>query len=491
MRLFSNFSRRSLRNALWGGFSSLTPPLLQLAATPFLLHSLHSEAFGLWVLLITILAVTAVADMGLAPATTLFVSRYRVQNLPSEVRRVAQASLALFVVLALLTAGLLILTLPRLLSLLGTPDGSLDALSSSLPFFCLSVGLQLLQIVPSSIIRGYERYDLDGMLYTLSSVVMIVALCGTVYMGGGLNQMLVAQSCVLGASFGTALLVTTPLIGSRAWLVPYCSVASFKDFASLGIYGWIQGLSTAVFAQSDRLVVSSFLGPSMLAYYSAALQAAQTLHSIMARSLAFLFPRFTALQYNHVAALRLFYRSMFVTTALGSAAAIALFFASSWILHLWLGETIPKELPSVLSLLAVANAFMATTIVPTALLLGAGQFRLGAVFSLSSGLVVSIAALALVPTYGLLGAAAAKLFFLPVSLISRVFVYHKVFGTWSWSLGIRQLLPVATALVPSILLALVSGPQTYPEHQWHWPALAALCGLALMWVQCRRQYGPL
>ena len=485
------FSPQSWRNASWGGFSSLAPPLLQLGATPFLLHALHSEAFGLWVLLSSILAVTAVADMGLAPATTLFVSRFRARHLPSEVRRVAQASLALFLVLASLIAGLLIVFLPKLLQLLGAPEGSVGALSSALPFFSLSVGFQLLQIVPSSIIRGYERYDLDGMLYTLYSVVMIVALCGTVYLGGGLNQMLVAQSCVLAALFGTALLFAMPLVGSRAWLVPYCSVASFKDFASLGIYGWIQGLSTALFAQADRLIVSFFLGPSMLAYYSAALQVAQTLHNIMARSLAFLFPRFTALQHSREAALRLFDRSMFVTSALGSVAAIGLFFASSWILHLWLGETIPEELPSVLSLLAVANAFMATTIVPSALLLGAGQFRLGAVFSLSSGLIVSIAALALVPAYGLLGAAAAKLFFLPVSLISRVFVYHKVFGTWIWSLGIRQLLPVATALAPSILLVLVSGPQTYPEHQWLWPALAALCGLALMWIQCRRQYGPL
>lgn len=462
-----------------------------MAATPFLLHSLHPEVFGLWILLSSILTFSAVADMGLAPATTLFVSRYRVRNLPSEVRRVAQASLALYVVLALLIVGLLIPILPRLLQVLGTPEGSVGALSSALPFFCLSAGFQLLQIVPNSIIRGYERYDLDGMLYTLSSVMMIVALCGTVYFGGGLNQMLIAQSCVLGFSFGAALLVSLPLVGSKAWLVPYCSAASFKDFASLGIYGWIQGLSTALFAQADRLIVSSLLGPSMLAYYSTALQVAQTLHSLMSRSLAFLFPRFTALQDSRAAALRLFNRAMFVTTALGSAAAVALFFASRWILHIWLGETIPAELPSVLSLLAVANAFMATSIVPSSLLLGTGHFRLGAVFSLGSGLVVSATALALVPAFGLLGAAAAKLSFLPISVVSRVFVYHKVFGTWSWSLGIRQLLPVATALTPSIVLVLVSGPPHHPEHQWLLPTLAAICGLALMWIQCRRQYGPL
>ena len=108
-----------------------------------------------------------------------------------------------------------------------------------------------------------------------------------------------------------------------------------------------------------------------------------------------------------------------------------------------------------------------------------------------SGLAVSAAALALVPAYGLLGAAAAKLFFLPVSLVSRVFICHHVFGTWSWSLGIRQLLPVATALTPSIVLALVSGPYPHPEHQWLLPTLAAICGLVFMWIQCRHQYGPL
>jgi O-antigen/teichoic acid export membrane protein len=485
------FSTQSWRNASWGGFSSLTPPLLQLAATPFLLHSLQAEAFGVWILLSSILAVTAVADLGLAPTTTLFVARYRARNLHFEVRRVAQASLALFLMLAFIFACLLTLILPRLLQLLGINQGNVDVLSSALPFFSVSVGLQLLHVVPSSIIRGYERYDFDGILYILSSLGIIIVLCGTVYLGGGLNQMLVAQSCVLGVLFVTALLVSIRLVGSKSWLVPYCSVDSFKEFASLGIYGWIQGMSIALFTQSDRLIVSSFLGPSMLGYYGAALQVAQTLHSFMARSLGFLFPRFTALQGKRAVALRLFNRSMFLTTALGSAAAVALFLASRWILQLWLGESIPTELPYVLSLLAVVNGFMATTVVPSSLIMGAGQFRLGALFSLSSGLVVSAAALALVPVYGLLGAAAAKLSFLPVSLVSRVFIYHNVFGTWSWSLGISQLLPVATALAPSIILVLMHGPKTYTDHQGFLPILAAMCGLALMWIQCRRQYGPL
>ncbi len=491
MRLFSVFSGQAFRNASWGGSSALITPFVQLAATPFLLHSLQPEAYGVWVLLSSIMAVTAVADIGLAPTTTLFVARYRTRGLHSEVERVAQASFALFLVLALLLVGLLTIVLPRLLQLLGIPQGNVDVLSSSLPFFSLSVGFQLLHVVPSSIIRGYERYDFDGALYILSSVGMIIVLCGTVYLGGGLNQMLVAQSCVLGVSFVTALLVSMLLVGSKSWMVPYCSVDSFKEFASLGIYGWIQGMSTALFTQSDRLIVSSFLGPSMLGYYGAALQVAQTLHSLMARSLAFLFPRFTTLQGKRAVALRLFNRSMFLTTALGCAAALALFFASGWILFLWLGESIPTELPYVLSLLAIVNGFMATTVVPSALVMGAGQFRLGAVFSLSSGLVVTAVALALIPAYGLLGAAAAKLSFLPVSLVSRVFIYHKVFGTWSWSFGIRQLLPVATALAPSIILVLMSRQSTHPEQQWFLPIIAAALGLALMWIQCRRQYGPL
>lgn len=486
------FSRNSWRSASWSGIASLATPIAQIAATPYLLLQLGPEIYGVWILLSSILTIVGMADMGLSPATTLFVSKHRASNAHADITRIAKAAFLLYLVLGVIGVLMLLLGTSHLLHFLGVSKEQVQSLAQGLPFFALSVGFQFLYMVPCSLIRGFERYDLDGMLHLFTTLITLFIVCATVYFGGGIPVMLAAQASVLALAFCTALLLAAKLIGNSKWLIPYCSFCSLKEFLAVSIYGWIQAFSGSLFSQADRLIISAFLGPAALAFYNSALQLAQAAHGFMARSLAFLFPRFTALETDRGAKLRLFNRGMFLTTVLGSLAAIILFWASPALLHLWLGQEIPSDLPDTLRVLALVNGFTATSIVPSALMFGAGQFRLAAIFSLLSGLIVSSAALLMIPAYGLMGAAVAKLTFLPASIASRVFMYHYSFGVWSWTTGIRQLLPVASALTPPVAAVWFISNATFTCLSSLSVGVAATtCGLALMFSQCRRQYGPL
>ncbi len=486
--MLPKISSQSARNAYSSGFVSVVQPLSQVAATPFLLHALEPDIYGIWILLTSFVMLVTVSDMGLSPTTTLFVSRERARGSQAEIERVAKTSLALylpvtFAVLMLLTWGT-----GQALLFFGVSEHQVESISPALPVFAFGAAIHSLRAVPCSIIRGYERYDYDNGVQFFASFSTVLAVCGVVYFGGGLPGMLIAQALVGIAAFCLATVFSIRLVGNATWLVPYCSFVSVRQFFSLSFYGWLQAASAALFSQVDRLIVSTYLGPAALAFYSAALQIAQTFYSFLARSLGFLFPKFTALENNKEAKLKLFNRAMFITTLTGGVTAVLLFILSGPLLRFWLGANIPSELPSVLRLLAVASGFMATSIAPGTLMLGTGQFRLGAAFALFSGLSVGLAALWLVPIYGLLGAAMAKLAFLPTTLISRVFIFHHAFGCWSWSRGFRQLIPIAAAVAPpAIIYSSSSNPQTF----WFLAIPAAAFGLLLMWIQCRRLYGRL
>jgi O-antigen/teichoic acid export membrane protein len=433
----------------------------------------------------------AMADMGLSPATILFVSRHRAASSHKDVQRIAKASFALYLLLASVLVALFIFTAPSFLLLMGVSHPQFEGLSRGLPFLAVTLASQFVSLVPYSIIRGYERYDLDALIQTVTSLIAIIAICSVVYFGGDIPEMLILQAIVFVTSLCLALFISVRLIGNRTWLIPYCSLESFKEFFSVSIYGWFLALSGILFSQADRLLVSAILGPAALGFYGAALQISQTAHGLIARSLGFLFPKFSTLQSDQAAMLRLFNRAMLATTVLGSVSAITLFFASPTVLRVWLGHSIPSDLPTTLSLLAVVNGFMATTIAPGALAFGAGLFRLSAISSLLSGLLVSSSALVLIPTYGIVGAVVAKFAFLPVSTASRVVVFHRAFGSWNWSLGVRQLMPVASALAPSIILTALWSAIDNSAIFWPWALLAAVFGLLLMWAQCRHLYGSL
>jgi O-antigen/teichoic acid export membrane protein len=218
------------------------------------------------------------------------------------------------------------------------------------------------------------------------------------------------------------------------------------------VYGWLQSLASALSTQADRLLVSVFLGPAVLAYYAACLQLAQLAHSILAQTLGFTFPKFASLATNKAAQLAIFNRGMFFTTVAGTGASLILFIWAPLILELWLGEGIPSEIGLALRFLAFSNAFSSTSILPSYLMFGTGHFRLAAFAALASGLSIALAGYLLIGSVGVVGAALSRLAGLPIAVVSRVLVYQRAFGSRRWLLGIQQLLPVLLAFVPVWLL---------------------------------------
>ena len=183
MRLFPFFSAQTLRNVSWSGLAAVANPLAQLAVTPFLLHSLGAEVFGVWILLSAMLAIVGTADLGLSPATTLFVSRYRATDSRFDIRRVAQAALTLVLLLVCVIVFFLATFAADLLAFFGVTEDQTKLLSGGFPFLALAGGLLFLNVIPASLLRGYERYDLEGALNTLTSLATAAAVCATVYLG--------------------------------------------------------------------------------------------------------------------------------------------------------------------------------------------------------------------------------------------------------------------------------------------------------------------
>lgn len=445
-------SSQSFRNAASSGFAALVTPALYLFATPFMLSRLGAEAFGVWTLLSVLFVLAGLADFGIGPATTLYVARYRGRQAPKELLQVVQTAWGLYIVLVVVLFVAFSLFGRPLLGWLGVPPHILAILAPFLPVFVLGVGMQFLFSVLDGVIRGFERYELSSFLRLGSGLANIITYCSIVAFGGSLGEMIIGQAAILSLVLLTGIWTVGQLLRSYVWLLPWIHVRRFKEFLSLSLYGWLQSLAGALSTQVDRLLVSVFLGPAVLAYYAACLQLAQLAHSILAQTLAFTFPRFASLEANAPARLGLFNRGMLVATMLGTAASLVLFIWAPLILDVWLGDDVPSEIAAALRVLAFSNAFTSTSILPSYLMFGMGHFRLAALAALASGLSIALGGYLLIGSAGVVGAALSRLAGLPIAVVSRVLVYQRAFGSRRWLLGIQQLLPVLLAFVPVWLI---------------------------------------
>lgn len=453
-------SSQSFRNAASSGFAALVIPALYFGATPFLLGRLGAETFGVWTLLSVLFTVAVLADFGIGPTTTLYVARYRGKQVPQELLQVIQTAWGIYLVLMLLlTLALYFLGYP-LLGRLGVPPDMLSALAPVLPVFVLGVAMQFLFSVLDGVIRGFERYDLSSLLRVGSGAAIVIASCIIVALGGSLREMIVGKTVILLILFLAGVLTVGRILGGYVWLMPWIRVSRFREILTLSVYGWLQSLAGTLSNQADRLLVSVFLGPAVLAYYAACLQLAQLAHSILAQTLGFTFPKFTSLASNKAAQLSVFNRGMLFATVAGTGASLVLFIWAPLILKLWLGDSIPEEIGLALRLLAFSNAFTSTSIIPSYLMFGLGHFRLAAFAALAGGLTIAFGGYFLVASIGVAGAALSRLVGLPIAVFNRMIVYQRAFGVFRWDLGIQQLAPVALAFVPAGLLLFFGPPPT-------------------------------
>jgi O-antigen/teichoic acid export membrane protein len=413
-------SSQSFRNAASSGFAALVIPALYFAATPFLLSRLGTEEFGIWSLLTVLFNIAGLADFGIGPTTTLYVARYRGKQAPQELLQVIQTAWGIYLMLMLLlTIALYFLGYP-LLGELGVPPDILSALAPVLPVFVLGVAMQFLFSVLDGVIRGFERYDLSSLLRVGSGAAIVIASCIIVALGGSLREMIIGKTVILLILFLAGVLAAGRILGEYVWLMPRIRVSRFREILTLSVYGWLQSVAGTLSTQADRLLVSVFLGPAVLAYYAACLQLAQLAHSILSQTLGFTFPKFASLATNKAAQLSVFNRGMFFATVLGTTASLVLFIWAPLILEIWLGQGVPHEIGLALRILAFSNAFTSTSILPSYLMFGLGHFRLAAFAALAGGLSVAIGGYFLIASVGVAGAALSRLAGLPIAVCNRV-----------------------------------------------------------------------
>jgi O-antigen/teichoic acid export membrane protein len=151
-----------------------------------------------------------------------------------------------------------------------------------------------------------------------------------------------------------------------------------------------------------------------------------------------------------------------VSTFVGGSLSFFLYLFAGYILPLWLGDELPSMLVESFQVLIVGNAIAANSILPYTLLLGTGNFRISAFFSILSGLFVIIATLCLVPFYGVFGAAFAKLAFIPVSVASRMWLLKKIFRQNNYNEALLHFVPTTLCYIVVILFfPLFSAPVFY------------------------------
>jgi O-antigen/teichoic acid export membrane protein len=271
-----NLRRNSLANLISAGLRFATA----IVTTPLLIRVLGVEGYGIWVVLLSALSISVLAELGLCGALSVYLASPREADGSDLSATTLGTTFALLTAIGAAVTAVWFLSVPHLAALLfpTMPDGS--NLLTALRVLGLVVLPKMWQNWLINYGMGLSRYDLQARAETASLVALNVGTVVLAWAGYELVVLMVWQ-----------LVVTLLTVGYHALLLRRAG-ATLADWrwsrahaAVLLRFGWQQWLSMigqVIFSRADRLVVNAVLGPGAAGLYAAGVSIASKINEISA-----------------------------------------------------------------------------------------------------------------------------------------------------------------------------------------------------------------
>jgi len=398
--------RRSARNASWNTVDYFVMPVLLLAATPFLVHRLDIEQYGIWMLVNSMAGMMGIVNPCFGDATIKFVAHYRARNEIAGAVRIARTVFTIYIFWAFITFAMIYFAAPFLINYVFKVDISMRAMAiTAIRLGGAAFALRFFESVCSSTLKGFERYDFASAANIFTKVSVIGSAVFLVGLGHGIIEILIAILVITNISILIQGYLAERLL-KGVFYKPIFDIGSLREVSGFGFWRWLQEMASAVFLQSDRFLISAILGTGMLTYYTVCLQIAQQAYRLLSSAASFIFPVTSALSSGgETAGLKKLYSHSTILIALSAAAIILpLYFLASPILTVWMGADFARISVPALKLLVLSYGAYSLTIIPSSFLNGIGMVKINVLFGTISAIVVVSVSVVLLPRIGIVGA---------------------------------------------------------------------------------------
>lgn len=435
--------------------------LLGIFTAPFIIHTLGNNLYGVFALVNVVVGYFSILDLGLGLSIIKYISDYHTQSDKEGLEKVLGTALSAYIVIGFIGAGLILLFTNLFLGrVLHIPP---EVLPTALTVFYISAFgflVNMILTVVNSIPPALQRMDIQNSRNVIFGVISTFGTVLLLALGQGLTAVVIWNiliSLVATAVFFSIILKLVPKVSIR----PIFDKEIFKKLMRFGFFKFLSNVSGQVVFQLDRLLIAAFHPVAFVTFYTAPTVIAQKGLMIVLNVNNAVFP---AMSQAHTLgdmdrARDLYLRMAKFITFLMLPLAALLFVLSDLILLVWLGPEFSLRSALALKILALAY-FMAAMSAPGVVAADAfGKPQIASLFAGISAVINFIAAIILIPRFGIEGAALALLINFVVQVPIFILVVNKKLIKVSNLKFLRytMLKPIFSGIIASLILFQVTG----------------------------------
>jgi O-antigen/teichoic acid export membrane protein len=352
---------RVVRNTLANSGGTLVTVAVGLALSPFMIHRLGVEAYGVWILATTLTygaGYFSFADFGFEQSAVRYIAEARAAGDEQEMNRIWITVFALLGGIALVITPLLILLARPLVDLFDVPDELRSEAVIAFTFVVAQLLIELPGRAFAAILAGAQRYGLLQLARVVQTLVISGLVVAVLLADKGVDWLGIvtfAGQCVT-----YALMVALALFGVHGvrFSPRLVSRKTARKLASFGGQLLIFQALGAIYRPMDKAIIGVALSTSAVTTYEVGYKLFTGAAFILALATSTLIPT-TAFNRDQPARLReMLFRGSNYVLALALPFVIAASIFAEPLIRTWFGEAQTSSTePARLLLLALAPTF--------------------------------------------------------------------------------------------------------------------------------------
>lgn len=423
----SSRSHRFARNMSWNLLGQVGTFLVSFTVTPYLVHHMGVETYGLYVLLFTAANYLTLFSFGAGSATTKFSAEYAGAGDGGKVARVFELSWRAHGLGGVVGGALFYVWAPALMGSVFKVPADLVGVGVFV-VRCAAVGAVFVgaKQVGFSTLSGLQKFGRQNALLFALNLLTPLAAAAAFVIGHGLRAAAVSY-VVVNALIGLASywVARRELGGAAPKAVPN------REFARYSLVSWLGSMAWLVSFHADKLFIAHDYALSDLTLYSVPAGILQRLQIVPALFGTALFPLLAELGAHEAkdSLPRIYLKSLRALLLVVLPILVFLFALMPQFLSVWLGPEFGTRSVWPARLLVLASLFYMLAAPGQAVAASRGKPEYASWLAWTQALAGLAAWTWLIPRYGILGAAAGTLLSQAVPvLVFLVLVHRKVLG---------------------------------------------------------------
>lgn len=431
--------------------------LVTLFLTPYIISRIGIEKFGIWAIVGVVTGYFGLLDFGIGTSFIKYISEYYAKKDYARINQVVNTGFIFYSVFATAIIILAFFSMDFLLVAFKIPsylyDEAFFVFFLGTILFCLSNVL----VVFKSMQGGLQRMDITNKVAIALSLPLVLGTIFFLEHGYGLRGLMVNSAIIILLKGATNTIIAYRILPQLKFGLSLFDKDIFKRLFSFGYKLQISHFANLVSFQTDKLLITYFLGVGLVTFYQLGSLILQKVRRIPLLLISALIPAVSELDAREGKGplIELFLRGSKYLIMISTPLLFFIVINASLIMLAWMGPGYEK---ATLTIRILALGYFAATVtgVASSITAGVARTELDMKFGILMAVLNLCLSIILIIKIGFIGAVLGTTVSLTVSSCFFIGIFHKYIASPSKAFFRLFYKPIIACIVPTFIIVVLN-----------------------------------